>query len=329
LILQSLDALEKDLKAHKIFRCYAILGPEKYFCRQAIHLLKRGLISPEAATFNCTELSGESDPIEDVIAALNTFPMMSPLRLVVVSDAAKMGKEAQKRLAEYLENPCDKSVLILEADELDRRKDFFRTLKEVACMLDFQKLKTSELENWVARYASNRGYKISPSSVKRLVDLAGSDLQTVVNELEKLLLFLGSKVSISDADIETSIIGSRQHGIFELTTAIGLNDRIGALIHLNSLLDAGEEPLMVLSMLARHFRQVLVAKEVLSRGGSSREAADAAQIPGFLIEKFLGQIRKVSLEDAKKMLLRTAEADLRLKSTNVSRKMLLEILLCL
>ena len=329
MILQSLDELEKDLKARKISRCYVILGAEKYLCHQALRLLKSGLITPDAAAFNCTELSGEYDSIEDIIAALNTFPMMSPLRLVVISDAAKMDREAQERLVEYLESPCSKSVLILDADDLDRRKEFFRALKESACILDFQKLKAAELENWVAKYIAKQGYKISAASIKKFVDLAGSDLQAVVNELGKLLLFLGPRLNISDADIESLISGSRQHGIFELTTAIGQNDRISSLKHLNSLLDAGEEPLMILTMLARHFRQVLIAKEILNRGGSSREAADAAQVPVFLIEKFMGQARKVRTEEAQKMFLRLAEADWRLKSSNVNKKVLLEILLCL
>lgn len=329
MILQSLDALEKGLKARKTFCSYVILGPEKYFCCEALRLLKQGLIASEAIAFNYTELSGESDSIEDIIAALNTFPMMSPLRLVYVSNAAKMVKEAQERLIDYLGNPCLKSVLVLEADELDRRTGFFKALKELACILDFPKLKNYELERWVAEYVHKRGFNVSPASIKKLVDLAGSDLQTVVNEIEKLLLFSGSRRNISDSDIENLVSRSRQHGIFELTTAIGMRDRIGALIHLNSLLDAGEKPLMILSMLARHFRKVLIAKEILSRGGSPQDAAAAAQIPVFIMDKFLGQLKRVSTEEAEKMFLRLAETDLRFKSSSMSEKILLETLLCL
>jgi DNA polymerase III subunit delta len=329
LSLQSLDELEKNLKARKTPACYVILGAEKYFCRQALRILKQGLIAPEAISFNYTELSAESDSIEDIVAALNTFPMMSPWRLVHVPDAAKMGKEAQQRIGEYLEDPCPKSVLILEADEIDRRTSYFKTLRQVACILDFPKLKGYELERWAAGYIQKRGANVSPASIKKLVDLAGSDLQTLVNEIEKLLLFSGSKNSISDSAIANLVSGSRQHGIFELTAAIGKNDRVGALVHLNSLLDAGEEPLMILSMLARHFRQVLIAKEILSRGGSPQDAAVAAQIPGFLVDEFIGQIKKIRAEEAEKMFLRLAEADLRFKSSGMSKRILLETLLCL
>lgn len=329
MILQSLDALEKILKAPKSFHLYVILGPEKYFCRQALQILKQGLIAHDAISFNYTELNGESDSVDNIIAALNTFPMLSPLRLVYVSDAGKMGKEAQERLIEYLANPCVKSVLVLEADEIDRRTGFFRTLKEVACILDFPKLKGYELEHWATTYIRKRGYNISPAAIKMLIDLAGSDLQTVVNEIEKVLLFSDSRHNVSDSHIAELVGSSRQHGIFELTTAIGAKDRIGALIHLNSLLEGGEEPLMILSMMARHFRQVLIAKDILSRGGSAQDAAAAAQVPGFLTDKFIRQIKKVSSEEAEKMFLRLAEADLRFKSSGMNKKILLEALLCL
>ena len=329
MILKSLDDLERSLKARKTFPCYLILGQERYFCRQALQLLKKCLIASDAIAFNYTELSGEFDSVEDIIASLNTFPMMSPLRLVYVSEAEKMSKEAQQQLIEYIDNPCAKSVLLLEADDLDRRMGFFKALREVACILDFPKLKNFELERWSAGYIRKRGSNASPMAIKRLVDLAGSELQTLVSEIEKLLLFSGSRQSISDSDIENLVGCSRQHGIFELTEAIGMNDRAGALNHLNSLLDAGEKPLMVLSMLARHFRQVLIAKEILSRGGSRQDAASAAQIPGFLVDRFLGQINKMRAEEAEKMLLRLAEADLRFKSSGMSEKILLETLLCL
>jgi DNA polymerase III subunit delta len=329
LILQSLDELERALKSGRSFSCYVILGLEKYFCRLALQLLKQELIARDAIAFNYTELSGESDSVDAIIAALNTFPMMSPLRLVFVSNVAKMGKETHQPLIEYLKNPCPKSVLVIEADELDRRTGFFKTLGQVACILDFPKLKGNELERWTARYIQKGGFKISSASIRKLIDLAGVDLQTLVNEIEKLQVISGSKHTISDLDIENLVGGSRQHGIFELTKAISRNDRVGALIHLNNLLDTGEKPLVILSMLARHYRQVLIAKEVLSQGGSPHDAAAAAQIPGFVAGDFLEQIKKIRREEAERMFLHIAKADLRLKSTGIREKILLETILCL
>jgi DNA polymerase III subunit delta len=328
LILQSLDDLEKSLRANKPYPCYVVLGAEKYFCRQALRLIKRELIAADAIAFNYSELNTESDSIEDIVATLNTFPMMSPWRLVYVPNAAKLEKEAQARVIEYLESPCPKSVLILEVDELDRRTNYFKTLRQVGCILDFPKLKGYELERWAAAYIRKRGSNVSAAAIKRLVDLAGSDLQTLVNEIEKLLLFSDSPNGILNSDIEGLVSASRQHGIFELTAAIGKNDRVSALTHLNSLLDAGEEPLMILTMMVRHFRQILIAKAILSREGSPRDAAMAAQIPAFLVDEFLGQTKKMSGQEAEKMFLRLAEADIRFKSSGMSKKILLETLLC-
>jgi DNA polymerase-3 subunit delta len=328
LILDSLDELETELKAHKISRIYLILGPEQYLCRQALRMIRQKLISPETAAFNYSELNAESDSIENILAAVNTFPMMAPLRIVLLTNLAKLEKEQQERLCKYFANPCSKSVLILSDNELDRRTGLFRVLKEHACILEFPKLKGYELERWAAEHIRKRGLKISSVSIKKLVDLAGSDLQVLVNEIEKLLLFSGKGQSIADSDIDSLVGNSRQHGIFELISALGKNDRIGALKHLNSLLDAGERPLMIVSMMARHLRQVLIAKDILNQGGDMRDVASAAQVPNFLLNDFIGQARRMSAEAAGKMYLRLAESDLRFKSSSISERVLLETLIC-
>jgi DNA polymerase-3 subunit delta len=146
--------------------------------------------------------------------------------------------------------------------------------------------------------------------------------------LEKLILYAGKEKSISDGAIEDLVRASRQHGIFELIGALARRDRSGALRSLANLLSMGEHPLVVVAMIARHCRQILIAKEHLLQGGNEREIGAAAQIPPFLLDQFLRQARAADSAEVQRMYIQLAEIDRRLKSSSGDGRMLLERLIC-
>ena len=81
-------------------------------------------------------------------------------------------------------------------------------------------------------------------------------------------------------------------------------------------------------MMARHCRQVLIAKDYLAQGANAREIAGAAQIPPFMLDQFLRQASVVDAAKIQAMHLRLAEIDRKLKSTSADGRMLLENLIC-
>ena len=103
-----------------------------------------------------------------------------------------------------------------------------------------------------------------------MADLAGSDLQALVNEIDKLILYAGKDKSIPDSAIGLMLSASRQHKIFDLTDALGARNTRRALELLQNILDMGENPLAVVNIMARHFRQLLVVKDLLRERNTSR-----------------------------------------------------------
>jgi DNA polymerase III subunit delta len=254
--------------------------------------------------------------------------MVSKRRLVLVTDAANLTESDQNECIDSLGNLSKRSTLVLSAEELDHRKKFYKTLRERHCVSEFAKLKGIALEKWAESFIRKQGYRISSPAVRKLVELAGSDLQTLASELEKLMISSGNEKDISGTSIEDLIRASRQHGIFELIQSLGQRDRAGALRSLASLLNMGEHPLAIVAMMARHCRQILIAKEGLAQGNRTQEIASAAQIPPFILEQFLRQARAVDADSIQKMYVRLASIDKRLKSTSLDGRIMLESLIC-
>jgi DNA polymerase III subunit delta len=328
LSLTTPDELETELRRGLVRPVYLLLGPEEYLRNRALKLLKEATLTPEAAVFNYAEFAATSGSSGESLDTLNTFPMMAPRRMVVVTEIDALDKPEQERLGAYVRQPAERSVLVLVADNLDQRTSFYATLKEKTCVVEFRKLKGFELERRAEDLIRNRGYRISSESIRKLVDLAGSDLQSLVNETEKLLIYCAGQKTIPDSAVDDSIGASRHHSIFELTDALGRRDRKKALRLLGNLLDSGENAQYITTMLARHFRQILIAKELLKQGRNSREIGTAAQIHGFILDAFIRQARAIDERVAEKMYVRLASADFKLKSSGVEQRLIFEHLIC-
>ncbi len=320
--------LEKEIRAGSFRAVYLLLGPEAFLRRQALMHLRKNVLTPEALSLNYSEFSLRTSSLADLLKSVQTFPFASPHRLIVGTELEALHSGAQSMLLEYLSHPFGKAILVLDAQELDRRTSFYRVLRDKACVVEFPSLKGMALERWAEQCFRTRGLRISTAALKKLIALSGSHLQSLSGEIEKLALFAGVEKMIPDSAVDDLVLASRQHGIFELTGAIGRKDRPAALCLLGNLLDSGEQPLGILAMIARHFRQLLIAKEMLDAGKSSAEVGTAAQIPAFMLDEFLRQARVFDWVTTRRIYERLAGIDNRIKSTRVDPRILFDELIC-
>jgi DNA polymerase-3 subunit delta len=327
MLLQTLEELEKDL-AKAIRSVYLVLGPEEYLCNQALTILKSRVITPDAADFDYSVFTAGDADVAEILEAANIYPMLSPRRLVVVEDAEKFKDVEAEKLLEGLIAVSPRSTVILTAAELDKRKKFYKTSQKDFCLCEFPRLKGAALERWSEAFVRKSGYRISTGALKRVIEVAGSDLLTLASEFEKLMLYAGEEKNIPDDVIEDLVRASRQQSVFDLTNAVGRRDRKGALGSLGNLLGMGEHPLVIVTMLARHCRQTLIAIEGLRERKNPRYIASAAQVPPFALEQFLAGARAVNPDTVRDMYVRLAEIDKQLKSSSLDGRALLECLIC-
>ena len=320
------EQLDRDLHGGVIQSIYLFCGPEDYLIQQALSRLKKTILNPETIAFNYTELNAASSSAGEIMQALGTLPLLSEHRLVLVEQVQEMKGEDRDILISYFDKPYPNSSLVLVATDVDRRTSFYRSLKDKACIVNFPRLKGYELARWAEQYVRSGGFRISSTTVRRVIDLVGSNLQTLVSEFQKLMLYSAGKNTISIGSVDNLVAKSRHHGIFELTDAVGRRDLSAALRLIGNLTESGEPPLVIVTMLARHLRQLIIAKELLDQGRKPNEISRLAKIPGFLIEEYIRQVRSIDPELARDLYHRLAEADLRLKSSGIHPRLVLESL---
>jgi DNA polymerase-3 subunit delta len=325
---RSLEELEDEIKQGVVRPVYLFTGPEEYLRRLAEELILNRALAPESQAFNFSEFSIESHPIDEVLKAADTFPLASPYRLVILRNVESLAQEHEEALLSYLKRPSTKTIFLLVASSLDRRTSFYRLLKEKHCVVDFQSPKPATFERWAEQLIREKGYRISQGSIKKLIELAGSDFSTLLGEIEKLTLYAGSDKSIPDSALDELVRESREHDSFELTEAMGRRDAKAALRLLANLLQAGEAPLKIVGAIVWNFRNLLMIQELLALGKNTSQIATVLHLHPFALEKLLRQARTLENRTARKLYDRLAALDLKLKSSGSNERMILENLIC-
>jgi DNA polymerase III subunit delta len=166
------------------------------------------------------------------------------------------------------------AVLILTAEVVDQRRALFKRISEsgvvVDCGVRTGKLGETQMKPDVARArikdtVGRAGKRIDDEAVTGIVERIGFSVRALESELEKILLYVGSRAEIRRADVLEVLSTSREAGIFDLTNALEERDAAGAFRALRALMVQREAAQPILGMMASTVRSLIVARSVLDR----------------------------------------------------------------
>jgi DNA polymerase-3 subunit delta len=178
--------------------------------------------------------------------------------------------------------------------------------------------------------ASAQGVKVETDAARELADSLGGDMMMIVNELEKLTLYVGERKRITLGDVETMVLAAKQRSLYELTDAISAKNRAKALEVLDAMLSTGdgdEAAIGHLYMLAKTYRQMLVISEKNVRDSRAlwQVLWQGFRVPPFAAEDVIRQARRFkSRRELTRGLRLIARADLALRSNPPSKRFILE-----
>lgn len=340
------------IKQRKLKPAYLLVGDEAFFRRQCREAILKHLVPPELRDFSLHEFDLEETPLIDVLDAARTPSLMAPFQVFFVRGVkALYGRGSHqaefKAIADYAAHPNPDALLILVADHIsipadvrrmeltdrDRYTRIRETLGEHCGMVELARVEEGEAVRWVVETASLQGVKVDNDAARELVDALGGDLMLIANELEKLILYAGEKKRVLPGDVETMVLAAKQRSLYELTDAISAKDRVRALAVLDAILCSGEgEEAAIghLYMLAKTFRQMLVISERKVRDSRALWQAlwPGFRVPPFAADDVVRQARRYkSRRELTRALRLIARADLELRSSPVSKRLVLERLI--
>jgi DNA polymerase-3 subunit delta len=181
------------------------------------------------------------------------------------------------------------------------------------------------LRQWIEAECRQRGLTIDPLAAESLVDRCENRMLVIWQELTKLFLYqaYAGQTRIDPALIEQLSLPDLRGNIFDMTDAISKGQTARALELLDLLLGQKEPVQLIAFMLARHIRQLLVAKDLERSDVVVREL----KVMPFVANRLLQQAKALSCEQLESLYNLCYETDLAVKTGQLAERLALEMLL--
>jgi DNA polymerase-3 subunit delta len=137
-----------------------------------------------------------------------------------------------ENLAVYCQKPLESTVLVIamHGASADKRKTLYKTVSKMGVVVESQVLRDYEMAKWIPMFFRTKGLDIAPDAAALMAEHAGTDLNKIAIETEKMLKNLPEgTVKVTAADIEKNVGISRQFSIFELTKELSMKNSAKAL----------------------------------------------------------------------------------------------------
>lgn len=249
---------------------YLLMGDESYYVDMVCDAIIEHCLDESERDFNQTVCYGADVDADSVITAARRYPMFAERQLVVVKEAQMM--KSLEELAIYCQHPLDSTVLVIamHGASADKRKSLYKSVSKIGTVVDSQALRDFEMPKWISMFYRTKGLDIAPDAAALLAEHAGTDLNKIAIETEKMLKNLPEGVSeVSASDIEKNVGISRQFSIFELTKELSLKNSAKALRIAAYLGSSAKFAMpMAVSALYTHFYRILKYDALLMKTSS-------------------------------------------------------------
>lgn len=301
-------------------------GDEHLLMEEVAAKIRSTCLNKKTIPFNLDVYHAPEASPSDVIRSSQTLPVMSEKRLVIVKGASRWNSKELEGFLPYLKDPVPTTCLLFISGKIDLRISFVKTVKSRGLCVQVRRLYEEEIRQWIQRRVEGREKQISSDAASFIVEHCGRELTSISSELEKVLLFCESNKRIDLEDVQEVISDTRVWTVFEFIDKLGRKEAVKALDILNRMIEEGVSPLGILGMVARQFRLIWRAKEILRKGGKRAEIGGKLKLAPFQTRPLLAQLNAFSEEELEQAFSILLQVDCALKSSRISRGGALEVM---
>ncbi len=298
---------------------YLFHGADRFARLEAVAALRREHDTDGSLANNSVSFDGARVSLSELSAAVSAAPFLGGVRWVRVDGlCARFGapRRGGRQLGEWeglndvLQQTPPTTVLVFVEDELRRANPMRRLIEPLANAREFARLKPEEALEWLRGEVRQRGLHMTRNAAQMLVDRAGGDRGALTQAVDKLSLYAGD-ANVDETIVEAMVPALRSVSIFNLIDAVAEHRLTDAMRALDGVRADGEPETRIIQMLARTYRQIVVAREVIDQGGSNDDIQAATKTNfGWLARRLRRQAQAYTQASADAALARILEAEI-------------------
>jgi DNA polymerase-3 subunit delta len=281
-------------------------------------------------------LSGETAELRDVLDALGERSLFGgERRVVVVEDADDFVKEYRPQLEDFVAKPSGDSTLILEVKSWPGNTRLAKAVASsgfaIRCQAPDRGKEAGDfvrqMKDWLIAVAERDfEVKLAKSAVDELLERVPAEAGILYQEVGRLALVARASQRIDIELVREHVGGWRTRKTWDMIDAAADGKAAEALVQLDRLLAAGEEPWGLLPQMASTLRRLALALRLIERAErrgqrmAIREALERAGVMVFKLGDTERQLRQLGRPRVRQLYRWLLAADLEIKGYNSGKE---------
>lgn len=328
------DLLEKELNSDKpLSSLYLLYGEEKYLLDNSVKKIKKKF-GELLQGINYVLI--DENLVQDLIYNIESPAFGYDKKLIIVKNSGlfkkdgrkKVGSPIQEAVSKYInENDINDVTVVFIEDSVDKNS-VFEAISNKGIVVEFSELNEISLSRKLKQIASLYKVQISDSNLKYLIEVSGTNMQFLINEIRKLIEYTGPNGEITKASIDSLAIKQIDSIIFDLTDNLG-NKRTSKALEVLDGLIYNKEPLQkILVVLYNHFKKLYLCSVAIRLNKDISSSLGLKPNQTFLINKYKAQLRFFSEAELRKLLDEFVNLDYNSKNGKIDIEIGLRSILC-
>jgi DNA polymerase-3 subunit delta len=330
--MASIDKLIERLGRGKTVPAIVLQGSDAYLLDLCRKKIIEAYVPEGARDWAVARIAVRESGWDEVVQRAQTMPMLASRQVIFVEGVEaieKLGDKARDGIVDALESyfasPAPFTVLVLEAEHLDGRQKFTKLLQEKAIVAEMD-IGGESAASLASQMAKDLGVAIDPDAAGLLAEILNNEPARIRVEIEKLSAFVLGSGRVTAADVEKLVVAARKNTVWQFADMIASRKRDVALAFLDNLLREGEQPIGLVGVMSRMYRQLIEARE-LPPTMNMYQAAGILHVPPQAADAILRTARRIPKRELLAGLVALAEADSQLKSSNPNPRAFIEFLI--
>jgi len=305
-----------------------IFGQDAFLVSKECEKQVDALLKDDERGMALYEPKADEAKIADVLDELRTLPFLAKRRVVLIKDAEPFIKDNLESLEKYVDHPSPTGTLVMTVGSWDKRLRFSKKVQAAGCLVEVDSVKGYQLPAYITTYAQETyGIRLDGSCSRLLVELTGDDPGRLCSELDKLVIYVSPRKSITTQDIEALVGHNRMFGAFEVIDAIVAGQAGAAVSRLRNMFASDKNAdYTVVGAFGYHFRKLFKAKALMSRGTSAQQAALQSGVK-WKQQEFLQQVSRLALQQIADILAELGRIDYGIKTGQTTAPVAMERLI--
>ena len=329
------DALVKDIDT-KLKPLYLIYGEEQYLVQTALNRIKKNF-GERVLGINYVVLDESS--INEIIPNIQMPAFGYERKLIIVKNSGLFKKDGRKKsaspeqeeIANYINNNMDiilDSIVLVFIEEKVDKNIVYEQIEKNGIIANIEELKPLQLVKKLRQISSMYKVNIDDKTANYLIEVSGTNMQNLINEIRKLIEYVGENGTIKISDVDALATKQIDSVIFELTDNLAVRKIDKSMDVLNNLIYQKEPLQKILITLYNHFKKLYLCSIAINLNKDIVNALNLKPNQTFLVSKYKKQLSYFNQDILKDILEAFVELDYNSKIGKIDIDVGLRSVLC-